>query len=610
MLNSDRDGDSGWALIRQTWEVSDVPPGTVAGSLSEEFEQASTGSDTVESWRFSPDLIWNREIRISLDYSSGEIDVVAYGTQLAKRLCQFLIITAPLLFIPQLLYSTPLLTWWGRRFPLVPDSIGKYAVLVPYLLVAAYLAPLADVSRHDEVLARYSLQIEERRGPYLYIITLIILLFVWSYLRTRLPTIIADGAIAVLATVILFLLYQTTADKASTIQTWIPVIGLFWLLWPLSIVFSATLVTGLPESLPGQTRLLVKSGIAMILGLFFTVFGTIELLNLSNTLYTSIQRSKITPFESRIRKHVVQVFYLLANIALLAGAAVTLNILYYSLTEQFFFAEQILSSYGITTPISQGYLFYRSFFQSLPLLPVKTYLFIFELVLLTPFLLIAWMWAFNFSTQIWMKWRVLNKSETVSQSYETVPRDIEVRKASQGTPAAPVTLFLGFKKYIILDEQFIDEAETKGEIEALLAHEVYHLENRDFLVNTVAAVTSLFFGGKNALLAFYDYPEKEREADRYAAGKTSRDDLINGIETSYRFVLEDDRHPDTRDTKPLSFRPPTTILSEGAIGAVKHDFQRMFNWVLRTYLIFFGDVLFAKAHLNRKNRIEYIEEIE
>jgi predicted metal-dependent hydrolase len=214
------------------------------------------------------------------------------------------------------------------------------------------------------------------------------------------------------------------------------------------------------------------------------------------------------------------------------------------------------------------------------------------------------MWLHGLVGDTLVKYRVLKHSETL----KNLEQNIEIRVTPTGPPIQTMTVLLGAKQYIIVNKKLVERTENR-ELEALITHEAYHLQNRDLLMNTFAGLTGIFFGGKNVLLALYDYPAKEREADKRAVEQTSKDELINGIQKSYELLSERNRHPGTQNPKRLADRGPMRILQEGIVKSVKRDIKRLYNWLLRTYAIFFGKVLLDKAHLGKEDRIQYINQI-
>ena len=594
----------GWKIAVQHWELDGVPASILTDRLSQDFGQPSAESDTEQQWSYSPDRIWNREIRVDVDRSTGEIEVAGYGSELGQRLCQALILVAPVLFAPFIFYGVPVLEWWAQFLPRLPLNVEQYVVLLPYLACMIYLVPMGANDRHDEALIQTSLKTREKSSNYLYLISFLAVLFYWTSLRTELPKSVANGII--LAVLVLFLLLSYRGGTSRSLQAQIPIVSLLWFIWPLFILVPAILMREPLGTTTSQVFLIqIAAATIVTLGLFLTFAGTVGLLQISNTLYISIQTSKIEPYRSNIPKYVITALYTASNLIMLAGITLTLTIIHYTITEEYLFPEPLLTRLGFTEPISVGITLLNTLFQSLPGASASTYTLMFELLVLTPLIIILGMWLHSLTNENLVKYRVLKHSETL----EKLDQNIEVRVVPTGPPIQTMTVLLGAKQYIIVNKELVERTE-EGELEALVTHEAYHLQNRDLLMNTFAALTGLLFGGKNALLALYDYPSREREADRKAVEKTSSGELINAIHESYELLSEDNLHPGTQNPEQLANRGLKKMLEEGILKSVKKDTINLYHWLLRTYAVFFGNVLLSKAHLDKEDRIQYINQLD
>lgn len=593
---------NGWKISVQHWELDGVPVSILTNQLSQEFGQPSVESDTVEKWSYSPDILWNREIQIQVNRSTGEIQVIGYSSELGKRLSQVLILIAPVLFAPFPLYGVPVLEWWTQFLPRLPLNTDQYVILLPYLASMIYLGPIETQAKYDEVLAKTSLKTKEKSSKYFYIISSVAVIFYWTSLRTEIPGSVANGMI--LAIFALFLLLSYRDETSRTLQTQIPAVSLLWFIWPLFLLAGATLMQEPLGATTSQILIQAAATIIITLGVSLTILGLFGLLNISNSLYFSIQTSKIEPYRSKAPKYVITAFYTAANIIMLAGITLKLTIIHYTTTREYLFPEPLLRSLGLTEPISDSVTLLNTLFQSFP--GTSTiYVLVFELMILAPLIIITGMWLHSLVDDTLVKYRVLKHSETL----KNLEQNIEIRVIPTGPPIQTMTVLLGAKQYIIVNKKLVERTENR-ELEALITHEAYHLQNRDLLMNTFAGLTGIFFGGKNVLLALYDYPAKEREADKRAVEQTSKDELINGIQKSYELLSERNRHPGTQNPKRLSDRGPMRILQEGILKSVKRDIKRLYNWLLRTYAIFFGKVLLDKAHLGKEDRIQYINQLK
>lgn len=589
---------TGWKIAVQHWELDGVPVSILNNRLTQEFGQPSAKSDTVQQWNYSPDSFWNREIRVDVDRVTGEIEVAGYGSELGKRLCQALILVAPILLAPFILYSAPVLEWWAQFLPLLPLNVEKYTLLLPYLASIIYLAPMGANDRHDEALIETSLKTREKSSNYLYIISSLAILFYWTSLKTGLPEPVANGLL--LAVFVLYLLLSYRGETSQSLQAQIPIVSLLWFIWPLFILVPPILM-GEPLGTTTSQTLTIQIAATTIVtvGIFLTFAGLFGLLRITNTLYISIQTSKIKPYHSKIPKYTITVLYTAANLIMLAGITLTLSIIYYTTSEEYLFPEPLLTRLGLTEPIKAGITLLNTLFQSFPGTYPRIYTLFFELVILTPLIIITGMWLHSLINEASVKYQVLKHSETLKNPEQ----NIEIRVTPTGPPIQTMTLLLGTKQYIIVNEKLVERTEDK-ELDALITHEAYHLQNRDLLINTFAALTGLLFGGKNAVLALYDYPKKEREADKKAVNETSSEKLIDGIYQIYDLLSEQNHHPGTQNPRQLNKE------DENMLESMINTPKRIIHQLMRAYAVFFGDVLLSKAHLSKEDRIQYIKQLD
>jgi len=103
----------------------------------------------------------------------------------------------------------------------------------------------------------------------------------------------------------------------------------------------------------------------------------------------------------------------------------------------------------------------------------------------------------------------------------------------------PASVFFGFRRYVLVNEK-VDDSLEQNELNAVLEHEIYHIKNRDLQVGKISLLLSFCYGGENALLAFYDYPQIEREADDYAAEKHGERALTVALDKMYKIGREFD----------------------------------------------------------------------
>lgn len=259
---------------------------------------------------------------------------------------------------------------------------------------------------------------------------------------------------------------------------------------------------------------------------------------------------------------------------------------------------------------TQIYVSLDAVFQPLPLLSPRSYSLLFASLLFLPTLLLIGTWLAFLVLNILLKVNLIRRGR--AESFSGInDSSISVISVDVGRPIIkPLSLFFGLKKCIIVDRSILDLLDQdKGEIQAVLAHEVYHLRNREVVVNFLSSIFSLaVFGGKNALLAFYDYPRIEEEADRYAAekfGAKPLQDALRKIE-----YLQAQGGSESRIEQRLGF--PGFIGSqlkseEKGTDNSQEDttlVQRVLADFLAPYSLFYGTVLFDQAHRSIDERIE------
>lgn len=141
----------------------------------------------------------------------------------------------------------------------------------------------------------------------------------------------------------------------------------------------------------------------------------------------------------------------------------------------------------------------------------------------------------------------------------------------------------------------VAETFAADELRAVVAHEAHHLDGRDLTAVAAATLAGLGFGGRNALLAFYDYGAAERAADEYAARTVSPDAVVRAL----------------RRLEGLQSRGAGAAVADGGDGWVPGLSSRVRGvcGALRApYDLFFGRVLLDAAHPSVDERIRHLHE--
>lgn len=201
------------------------------------------------------------------------------------------------------------------------------------------------------------------------------------------------------------------------------------------------------------------------------------------------------------------------------------------------------------------------------------------LVLGTPLLGLTVLWVWNLIRRLSLYRELTAKTKPTSQIDGKVP--VRVLETA-GIVAHPFRTLTG-EEAILISRDVIDEL-SEDELEAVIAHETYHLRNRDLSRNAVATVFGLLVGGTNALVAIYDYPKIEREADEYAASQVGADALVRAL-----------RRLDSM--RALSATRPAVTGNHAASN----------TWLISApYRVLFGSIILENAHASIDERVAYV----
>lgn len=170
------------------------------------------------------------------------------------------------------------------------------------------------------------------------------------------------------------------------------------------------------------------------------------------------------------------------------------------------------------------------------------------------------------------------KTEPISDIDGSVP--VRVLQ-TPGIVAHPFRAPTG-QEAVLLSRGVLDELD-EDELEAVISHELYHLRNRDLSRNAVATLFGLLVGGRNALVAVYDYPKIERKADEYAVSRVGADPLVRAL-------------------RRLDSMRSLSVARPGVVG----EYERRGTWLISApYHVLFGSVLLENAHASVDERVAY-----
>ena len=127
----------------------------------------------------------------------------------------------------------------------------------------------------------------------------------------------------------------------------------------------------------------------------------------------------------------------------------------------------------------------------------------------------------------------------------------------------------------------------------MIAHEMYHHRNYDWLANLTAVLFSGFVGGRNSVLVFYDYPRVERAADDYATEEVGEEYLVSALEELELLRL-----------KTAGGR---VFWNEVGVEDDRRDSHGMRSYLFKFYELLFGSILIDVSHLSLEERKERLE---
>jgi hypothetical protein len=175
-----------------------------------------------------------------------------------------------------------------------------------------------------------------------------------------------------------------------------------------------------------------------------------------------------------------------------------------------------------------------------------------------------------------------------------------------------MTVLFGLRKYVIVSSLILEEFEDE-ELEALLRHEEYHLNERNF--SLFADLLSILLGGRNTLLAFYDYRKSERNADAYAASRVGRVPLWHALHRLFQLRANS---PTSSDDSPIRHpgvvgrTTPTEGESKESEETTENLLKRLLSsidaYTKAPQVLYFGGALLATAHLEEEARLSFVRD--
>ena len=346
-------------------------------------------------------------------------------------------------------------------------------------------------------------------------------------------------------------------------------------------------------------------------------------LRVSKQLRNELVRRRLSSFDSNFERYGALVAIAVLNVVILGIAVVALSVLAYGATGEIYAPARALAptiqvlQMELRVPLDQFlegiYRVLDYNLRGIPLVVPRTASLVVLGIFLWPFLFIIAGTVCEILARPYRTVAALRGSTplTESEGQSLLSSDIQIRSMPlDGEPdARPLVVLFGLRNYVVVSEVVVEEL-TDRQLEAVLRHEEYHIRERD--PGLVTEGLSFLFGGKNATLAFYDYRQSERKADRYAKRKTSATAIRRALDEMYRLKSEARRQADR-----VPSRHPGIVSFESltADGVTEHgtEFRARVMTTISTYLrapydLYFGSVLVETAHADSERRLEYLSE--
>lgn len=204
------------------------------------------------------------------------------------------------------------------------------------------------------------------------------------------------------------------------------------------------------------------------------------------------------------------------------------------------------------------------------------------LLLMLPLFYIVGLWAIHLYQRVGQTITILKNTTRDA----TIDAAVPVHVVDTERPMAYVTQLVPGRSVIVVSSG-LKKSLSAEEFNSVIAHEEYHIRNQDPLRNTLATLFGIAVGGRNALIASYDYPQIERAADQYAAEKCGPIPVISALRSFERL--------ETNSTPHAQF-------------AATSNHSKVLELLSAPYQVLFGSVVIANAHATVDERIEYLSQ--
>lgn len=404
---------------------------------------------------------------------------------------------------------------------------------------------------------------------------------------------------------------------------------------PLRIAMVSFLATMIAIALPGLMLFSRRAALIYLMLFSMTAVFFVFFLSSSHSTEDSLKKQQLQPYKSSEEKIFPLILFLtLSLLYIFPMIFIGIPVLLYGVTGTLYFPTDILNPWEIfvnaTVDVNADqpgsfylesmYIGLRQIVEGVPFAPLQFTSVLLMLVLLWPVGFIVIGSVVELLAQPIRLTLLLMRSQPLSENegQNLLPDNIQVRRYNcDGRPQAkPVRAFFGLRQYVIVSDIVVDELNSapKKELEAVLRHEEYHLQEDQFGL-LLKFITPLF-GGKNAAFAFYDYRKSERSADDYAARETSSAVMRRALDQLGELLAD---FTDSKETRKIPGQYPGIIRRSTGDSASGSDTEessetddstesKRESWLqsrlIAVYNVYFGSILLDTAHMDIDSRIE------
>lgn len=196
-----------------------------------------------------------------------------------------------------------------------------------------------------------------------------------------------------------------------------------------------------------------------------------------------------------------------------------------------------------------------------------------------PLLFLTALWLIHVINQVSLLFRLLHYSRPLHATELGFTPEVPVHIFDQSYPTAYQLRLFGIKPAIVITKPVknfpIDE------IQAIYFHELYHIKYRHSIVTFLLSILPLIPIGPNIFLILIDFPQIERNADKYVVSNIGSDSLVKAI----RRVAQTSR--------PSGLEPPSLTIYEPTP-------------FVHSYKLLFGSLVMNAVHPSPDDRVENI----